>query len=276
MKHSFQALRHTPIQRYANGQFTPHDDRVAVEEPLEIRVAYPRRGKLEVQSLSITMRTPGHDEALALGFLLSEGLIRKSEDVKSVVRVPHWDKNTEANQIQIELTTEARFDPERLQRHFYMTSSCGVCGKASVEALAVQGATPFPKSIDLPTAEVILALPNRLRHEQRLFQQTGGVHAAGWFNTKGELSYRAEDIGRHNAVDKVVGQAFQNGEIPLREGILQLSGRVSFELVQKGIMAGIPIIAAVGAPSSLAIQTAKEFGMRLIGFIGKDRFNVYN
>ncbi len=229
-------------------------DSVAVEEPLEIRV--------NGTSVAVTMRTPGHDEELALGFLLSEGI------APTRARLPD---DLAANTVEVEA---AAFDPERLERHFYTSSSCGVCGKGALEAVAV--GAPHVESELRVGAELVTALPDRLRADQRAFDETGGLHATGLFGRAGELVCLREDVGRHNAMDKVVGWAFGEGRLPLADSILCVSGRLSFELVQKAAVAGCPILVAVGAPSSLAVDLAEDRGVTLCGFVRSGRVNVYS
>ncbi len=229
------------------------NDVVAVEEPLEIRV----RGA----PVAVTMRTPGHDEELAIGFALSEGLRPHA------ARAPD---DLAANTIELDA---ADFDPERLRRSFYTSSSCGVCGKGALEAVAVEA--PRVASDLHATAELVGSLPERLRSEQAAFAATGGLHATGLFDADGELLALREDVGRHNAMDKVIGRAFLDGRLPLADAILCVSGRLSFELVQKAAVAGCPILVAVGAPSSLAVELARDRGVTICGFVRGDRMNVY-
>jgi FdhD protein len=228
-------------------------DVVAVEEPLEIRIAG--------RPVAVTMRTPGHDEELALGFALSEGL------QPVAARLP---ADLAANTVELEAPA---FDPERLQRSFYTTSSCGVCGKGALEAIAVE-APRVESALRVPAA-LLSALPERLRGGQAAFAVTGGLHATGLFDADGTLRCVREDVGRHNAMDKVIGWAFQAGLLPLADSILCVSGRLSFELVQKAAVAGCPVLAAVGAPSSLAVSLAADRGMTLCGFVRDGRLNVY-
>ncbi len=229
------------------------NDVVAVEEPLEIRI-----GGMPV---AVTMRTPGHDEELAIGFALSEGLRPHA------ARAPD---DLAANTIELDA---ADFDPERLRRSFYTSSSCGVCGKGALEAVAVEA--PRVASDLHVTAELVGSLPERLRSEQAAFAATGGLHATGLFDADGELLALREDVGRHNAMDKVIGRAFLDGRLPLADAILCVSGRLSFELVQKAAVAGCPILVAVGAPSSLAVELARDRGVTICGFVRGDRMNVY-
>ena len=243
-------------------------DRVAVEEPLEIRLGYETHGERRTDSVSITMRTPGEDEELALGFLFSESIIRSPADI-AVVKPCDGD-----NTVRVELEDGVPIDLERLQRHFYTTSSCGVCGKTSLDALQVQGAKPIGSTTTF-ARDVLTAIPGRLRDAQSTFEETGGLHAAAAFNAMGELLIVREDIGRHNAVDKVVGALLRDGRLPAGDLGLMVSGRASFELMQKALVAGMPLLAAVSAPSSLAVELAREFNVTLVGFLRGDTFNVY-
>jgi len=229
-------------------------DVVAVEEPLEIRIAGA--------PVAVTMRTPGHDEELALGFALSEGLRPRG------ARPPD---DLAANTIELDAPG---FDPERLRRSFYTSSSCGVCGKGALDAVAVEA--PRVESELQVAADVIAFLPERLRAGQAAFSATGGLHATGLFDVRGELLALREDVGRHNALDKVIGRAFLDGLLPLADSILCVSGRLSFELVQKAAVAGCPLLAAVGAPSSLAVELARDRGVTLCGFVRNGRLNIYS
>jgi FdhD protein len=229
-------------------------DVVAVEEPLEIRIGGA--------PVAVTMRTPGHDEELALGFALSEGL--RASGARSAADLA-------ANTVELDAPG---FDPERLRRSFYTSSSCGVCGKGALDAVGVEAVRV---EADLRVgADLVMTLPDRLRGEQAAFEATGGLHAAGLFSTAGELLCLREDVGRHNALDKIVGWAFSEGRLPLAAAILCVSGRLSFELVQKAAVAGCPLLVAVGAPSSLAVALADEFGITLCGFVRDGRMNVYS
>lgn len=230
------------------------DDRVAVEEPLEIRI--------NGSPVAVTMRTPGHDEELALGFALSEGLRATG------ARVPD---DLAANTIELDAPG---FDPARLARSFYTTSSCGVCGKGALEAVAVES-TPIEGALAI-SASLAAQLPDRLREAQAAFESTGGLHATGLFASDGELVSAREDVGRHNAMDKVIGRSFLDGLLPLSNHVLCVSGRLSFELVQKAAVAGCPILVAVGAPSSLAVELASDRGITLCGFVRDGRLNVYS
>jgi FdhD protein len=238
------------VVRFPDGEAT---DVVAVEEPLEIRIAG--------RPVAVTMRTPGHDEELALGFALSEGL------QPVAARLP---ADLAANTVDLEAPG---FDPDRLARSFYTSSSCGVCGKGALEAVAVEA--PRVESALRVPASLVAGLPDRLRAAQAAFEATGGLHATGLFTAQRELLCLREDVGRHNAMDKVVGWAFGAGRLPLADCVLCVSGRLSFELVQKAAVAGCPLLVAVGAPSSLAVELAQDRGVTLCGFVRGGRLNVY-
>ncbi|HXF72635.1 MAG TPA: formate dehydrogenase accessory sulfurtransferase FdhD [Actinomycetota bacterium] len=252
-----------------DGRAIERTDRLAAEEPMEIRARGPGQGPI---SVAVTMRTPGGDFELACGFLYTEGLIGGREDV---VRVSYCeDPGPEEQRFNVVTVELARpLDPASLRRNFYATSSCGVCGKAALEDVEIRCA-PLPPGFAV-RAEVLARLPDELRRAQRVFELTGGLHAAGLFDGEGNLLAVREDVGRHNAVDKLVGEAVLRGELPLSERILQVSGRVSFEIVQKAAVAGIPVVAAVSAPSSLAVQAADRLGIAVAGFVRGGRFNVY-
>ncbi len=241
-------------------------DVVAVEEPLEIQLGFTS-GTRQLRTLSITMRTPGHDAELALGFLFSEGLIRHRDEVAAVL--------AGRNSVRIELEPRVEVSWPDVQRHVYTSSSCGICGKTSIDAVRAQ-ACPLPADGPSVTAAVLSSLPALLRQAQPAFASTGGIHAAGLFTPQGRLLSVREDVGRHNALDKLIGLHFQQGELPLAGHILMVSGRASFELVQKALTAGIPVMAAVGAPSSLAVDLANEAGMTLAGFVREGGFNIYS
>ncbi len=255
----------------ASGESSVTEDFLAIEEPLEIRLEFSAENQRITQSISITMRTPGDDFDLALGFLFTEGIINNSSHVEGI---KHCDARN--NVVKISLPTGLAIDVARLQRNFYTSSSCGVCGKTSIEALQMNACPTLAKTENLAHAKMIHLLPEKLRAAQSVFDSTGGLHAAGLFDADGNLMLLREDVGRHNAVDKVIGAQFQNKLIPLHDKILLVSGRASFELVQKALMAGIPVLAAVGAPSSLAVELANNFGMTLIGFVRDQRFNIYS
>jgi FdhD protein len=244
-------------------------DHVAVEEPLEIKITFIRQQRRRLRKLAVTMRTPGHDSELATGFLWTEGLIRSPQDVLAVVPC------RSGNGVRVHLRAGVALDRQRLKRHFYTTSSCGVCGKSSIEAVQVNPAFAPPEDhLRIPEA-VIHQLAERARAGQVAFECTGGLHASALFSADGTLLGLREDVGRHNALDKLIGYHVLRKQLPLSASILMVSGRVSFELVQKGAMAGIPVLVAVGAPSSLAIDLAESRGMTLIGFARQNRFNIY-
>jgi FdhD protein len=236
-------------------------DALAVEEPLEIRVAN--------RAISVTMRTPGHDEELAAGFLLSEGLITKRSDV---LHIAPCTRAAEGNVIEVTPSPELSVDFARLTRHVFASSSCGLCGKATLSSI-LQSFPPVTSAATISPA-TLLSLPLTLRQSQATFSRTGGLHAAALFTTAGHLLVLREDVGRHNAVDKVIGHAFLSS-IPLHDHVLLVSGRSSFEIMQKALAAGVPIVAAVSAPSSLAVQFADDANQTLVGFLRDDRFNVY-
>jgi FdhD protein len=244
-------------------------DQLASEEPMEIRVGTPGADQ---QAVAVTMRTPGSDFELAVGFLITEGVIDSAAAVRSVryCDVPRAEQ--QYNVVTVDL--DRPVDLSAASRTFYTTSSCGVCGKASLDAIEVRCA-PVSDGPQV-AAEVIRALPGRLRDAQRLFDRTGGLHAAGLFTADGELVVLREDVGRHNALDKVVGERALADALPLAGHVLMVSGRVSFEIVQKAAVAGIPIVCAVSAPSSLAVDAGRRFGMTIVGFVRDDRFNVYS
>lgn len=260
------ATTHATIIKMTNSTAASANDILAVEEPLEIRLAY---GDIE-KNISVTMRTPGNDAELAQGFLFTEGIISNADEVVSV-------KEIKENTVVVTLREDVAPVMNKLDRNFYTTSSCGVCGKASIDAVKTYCDTDgYPYDNLQCTAALISSLPDILRRQQAVFEQTGGLHGCAIFNMKGELLLLREDVGRHNALDKLIGASFGNKSLPLAEHILLLSGRASFELVQKAAMAGIKIIAAVGAPSSLAVQMAEEWNITLIGFLRGERFNIYS
>lgn len=247
------------------------EDILAAEEPLEIRLEYGPSGARTTKSISVTMRTPGQDIELATGFLFTEGIIHQQTDISGAEHL-HGD----ANIVRISLGAEIKPDTSKLERNFYTTSSCGVCGKSSIEAVRVAAAvSPAGDDIRL-SPELIYQLPAALRAQQAVFESTGGLHASALFDLAGNLLLTREDVGRHNALDKVIGAALGMGILPLQQHILLLSGRASFELMQKATMAGIKVVAAVGAPSGLAVQMAKESDITLLGFLRGERFNIYS
>jgi FdhD protein len=247
---------------------------VAVEEPLELRVEYARGARRETRNVSVTMRTPGQDFELAAGFLFSEGLLQSRDQLREISYC-QTEEPQEYNVVSVRLRDSVPFDADLLTRNFYTTSSCGVCGKASLEAVEIRGCEPLPSGTPVLEAAVMARLPDLLLEGQAGFQRTGGLHAAGLFDATGRLETLREDVGRHNAVDKIVGEAFLAGNLPLDDRVLTVSGRTSFEIMQKALAAGIPVVVAVGAPSSLAVDVARRFNMTLAGFTRGDRFNLY-
>jgi FdhD protein len=260
-------LNLTQVSEWDNGQLRRKDDYLASEEPLEIRVGD--------QPLSVTMRTPGHDLELAAGFLFTEGLVQSGEQIISLQPVVPSEVPDSGNVVQATLVPEATPDFAKMRRHFFASSSCGICGKASIDAVRSRLLTA-PNSDFRFDPELLVGLPEVLRSEQDVFRRTGGLHAAALFDSSGALQVLREDIGRHNAVDKVIGWALMIGRVPLTESVLLVSGRGGFEIVQKSIAAGIPIVASVSAPSSLAVQLARELRLTLIGFLRGRRFVIYS
>ena len=255
-----------------HGDVKLRSDYLATEEPLEVRLVAGGR----THTLAVTMRTPGSDFELAAGFLYGEGVIGGREEIARITYCtdPDIDPEQHFNIVNVELAGRVVPDLHSLERHFFTTSACGVCGKASLDALRVRGC-PRVSSGPEVSSEVIYGLPDKLRGAQGVFTSTGGLHAAGLFSSAGELVCLREDVGRHNAVDKVVGWALMQGSLPLSGQILMVSGRSSFEIMQKALAAGVPVVCAVSAPSSLAVALAREFDMTLIGFLREQRFNVY-
>lgn len=251
------------IRRWQQGADAKDDvDEIVAEEPLEIRV--------DGRSVSVTMRTPGHDDELAAGFLFSEGLLRRCADVREIA--PEWMRD-DCNIIDVRLADGITFDFESLSRHVFASSSCGVCGKASIESVHIH--FPPVESDVVVADDVLLALPERMERRQESFRRTGGLHAAAVFDAAGGLIVLREDVGRHNAVDKVLGHALLHNLLPFDRHILMVSGRASFEILQKALAGRIPIVAAVSAPSSLAVQFADDSGQTLVGFLRGERMNVY-
>jgi len=264
-------------------------DNLAIEEPLEIQLTYGPSTSRQTRSISVTMRTPGNDFDLAAGFLMTEGVIRDANDIQRIAYAGQPFHQVESspqtmgslklgsrqNIVRVDLETDIAVSLATLQRNFYATSSCGICGKASL--LALRTVCP-PRAANNFRIEshVLYSLPGRLRASQGVFNRTGGLHGAGLFNSAGNLLALREDVGRHNAVDKLIGSQFLADRTPLRDRLLLLSGRASFELLQKALMSGIPMVAAVGAPSSLAVEIAKEFDITVVGFLRHDRFNIYH
>ena len=252
-----------PIWKWQAGQpLRPDHDELAIEEPVEIRV----RGR----AVSVTMRTPGHDDELAAGFLLTEGLIRRPNDI---LKIEACGRNEEGNLINVLLAPDVHVDFERLTRHVFASSSCGLCGKATIDA--VRGQFPSITNNASVSSDVLQSLPDKMRQAQDTFSRTGGLHAAALFDVDGNLLVLREDVGRHNAVDKVLGHALLKDRLPLDRHILLVSGRSSFEIMQKALAGRIPIVAAVSAPSSLAVEFANEAGQTLVGFLREGRMNIY-
>ncbi len=252
------------------------EDLLAVEQPLEIKIVYGPENDRQQKNISVTMCTPGHDEELAVGFLFTEGIITGKEDIMNCGAAAN-------NTVIATLRPGISFDPKKIERHFYTSSSCGVCGKSSIDAVK-NNIVCKPEAIPIiVNADIITSLPDSLKKQQEVFKHTGGLHASALFDLTGNLLLTREDVGRHNALDKLIGASLQVvdeplkrlAEIPLDKHILLLSGRASFELIQKAAMAGIKVVCAVGAPSSLAVELAKETNMTLIGFLRDGRFNIY-
>lgn len=264
-------LRAFSIRRVTNAGTERITDQIAAEEPLAIVVKHWQKDAAVTTNLAVTMRTPGHENELAAGLLLSEGVIRGLEDVVEVRALG----SQPSNEVLVELARGVDFEAWRLARNGFVSSSCGVCGKRSREAMQ-QDLPKVQEDEFRVAARVIHALPAALRARQPAFEETGGLHAAALVRASGEIEAVFEDIGRHNALDKLTGWAFLNGRTPLRERFVFLSSRGSFELVQKAAMAGAPMLATVGGPSSLAIETARELQMTLVGFVREERFNVYS
>ena len=268
----------------------PHRDQLATEEPLEIRLraagiaqdegplpVFRRRGQgAGHRTVAITMRTPGHDDELAAGFLYGEGIVRSASEIQAISHCDDADLDDDKryNIVNVDLRADVLPDLPALERHFYTSSACGVCGKASLESLRLRGCPTIAPGPEVDAA-VLRSLPERLRAGQGIFDATGGLHAAALFDAEGNLLAVREDVGRHNALDKIVGWALRGGRLPLSRHIVMVSGRSSFEILQKSLMAGAPIVCAVSAPSSLAVSLAREFGMTLVGFLRGERFNVY-
>jgi FdhD protein len=261
-----ESIKLTQVSEWDDGKISRKEDYLSAEEPLEIRIG--------AEALSVTMRTPGHDLELAAGFLFTEGIVKRREEIVALTAVPEGEGERQGNIISAELAPQAAPDFEKMRRHFFAASSCGICGKASVDAVRSR-LSQAPNPDFRVDAEMLLRLPEILRESQAVFGRTGGLHAAGLFDSTGKLLVLREDIGRHNAVDKVIGWALWEGRVPLSEAILLVSGRGGFEIVQKSIAAGVPVLASVSAPSSLAVQLARELGQTLVGFLRGRRFVIY-
>lgn len=263
------------ITQIKNGKRNPIEDTLAVEEPMEIRLVFGSEEKRTGRSLAITMRTPDHDFELAVGFLFCEGIISSFDQIKKIEFAGAVAKGRDKpNIVRVELNPGIEVRTQDLQRNFYTTSSCGVCGKGSLDALEAQTLKPIESDLRV-SGDMICKLPNLLRAEQTVFHTTGGIHAAGAFDAAGQLGCLREDVGRHNALDKLIGQSLIDSKLPMSNSIVVVSGRASFDLLQKSLSASIPILVAVGAPSSLAVDLAERFGLTLIGFASQQRFNVY-
>ena len=286
---SDDSMSQTSVERVTGEASRKVLDQLAIEEPLEIQLTYGPQNSRKAKSISVTMRTPGNDFDLAAGFLMTEGVVRNANDIEDIVYAnPSVSESAQfplimnptkpgskQNIVRVDLATHVTVSLASLQRNFYTTSSCGICGKASL--LALRTVCP-PRAANKFRVEthVLHSLPDRLRSSQGVFDRTGGLHGAGLFDSIGKLLALREDVGRHNAVDKLIGSEFLAGRTPLRERVLVLSGRASFELLQKALMGGFPMVAAVGAPSSLAVDVAKEFDITLIGFLRDGHFNIYH
>src|SRR5918995_350341 len=260
------------VRSVEEGRARVRPDSLATEEPMEIRLA---SGEAR-QTVAVTMRTPGADFELAAGFLYGEGIVSSPEDILKISYCidPDIDAEQQYNIVNVELRGGRDYDLKPLERHFYTTSACGVCGKASLEQLELRGCPVIPPGPEV-APEKIYALPEKLREEQGLFEATGGLHAAALFDAEGNLVALKEDVGRHNATDKLLGWALLEGRLPLSDHIVMVSGRSSFEIMQQCLPAGVPIVCAISAPSSLAVDVAREFGMTLVGFLRGNKFNVY-
>jgi FdhD protein len=288
-----RVTRHSMIDAFVeriSGQTSQHvQDSVVVEEPLEIQLGYGPVDSRKTKSISVTMRTPGNDFDLAAGFLMTEGVVHDGNDIEHIAyTVYHFSERGEnpqidaarmassrRNTVRVELAAGVPVSIANLERNFYTTSSCGICGKASLLALQTV-CPPRVKNNFRFDAQLLYSLPARLRETQGAFDRTGGLHAAGLFDSAGHLLAVSEDVGRHNAVDKLIGSEFLADRTPLRNCVMLLSGRASFELMQKALMGGVPMVASIGAPSSLAVNVAKEFDIILVGFLRQDQFNIYH
>jgi len=262
------------VATYESGGVERRSDVVAVEEPLEIRVLVEEGGHRRRHGVAVTMRTPGHDLELAAGFFLSEGIVSARDDIWTIAHCAEARGPEQGNVVDVHLQPGVPFDPARFSRNVYTSSSCGVCGKTSIDLVRAVCPVP-PAGRERIAREVLNGLPETLRQAQPVFSRTGGLHAAGLFDAAGHLLLQREDVGRHNALDKLVGRLLLDGALPAADRVLLVSGRASFELVQKALVAGIPVLAAVGAPSSLAVELARDLGMTLVGFLRGGRFNVY-
>lgn len=262
-------IRKVNINRFRNNSWNALDDAVAIEEPLEISLAYWLDGIKQTRNISVTMRTPGHDKELACGFLFTEGILPGAGSIEDVQQFME-------NEVTIVTQKEAILDLSKIERHFYTSSSCGVCGKSSIDAIRTVKHFRHAGGVLTVAGDILMGLNNKVKAQQEVFESTGGLHASALFDKAGNFLGLFEDVGRHNALDKLIGALLIENKLPLEAHILFLSGRASFELVQKAAMANIPIICALGAPSSLAVELAVEFGITLVGFLKEQSFNVYS
>jgi len=258
------------ITKYTDGNLEIAEEIVAVEEPLNIKLSWSSATGQLSRDIAITMRTPGHDDELAAGYLFTEGILQSKNDISKIVHA-----KSDPNQIEVILTENKIPELKYSNRSGYVSSACGICGKTGMDDIIIE--SPFGKRKESITIEknILFELHNTLRKQQSVFETTGGIHAAALFNSSGNLQLVREDIGRHNALDKIIGNSLMNEKLPLEQSILLLSGRASFELIQKAAMAGITIVASVGAPSSMAVSMARDSGITLIGFLRDNRFNIY-
>ena len=272
-----ESVARVPVVGVEGAEGVERTDLLAVEEPLEVRVLVEEGGRRRRHPIAVTMRTPGHDFELAAGFLHCEGALADRAALAGIAYCQSGTAEEARNVVEVVLAPGAAFDPARFSRNVYTTSSCGICGRGSLEL--VRAALPAPAAMASAEPrldrEMLLTLPRRLGDSQTVFAATGGLHAAGLFDPAGGLELLREDVGRHNAVDKIVGALLLGGRLPATDRLLLVSGRASFELVQKAVMAGMPALAAVGAPSSLAVELARDHGLTLIGFLRDGRFNLY-
>jgi FdhD protein len=256
----------TQVSEWQDGSVRRFEDYLVAEEPLEVRV--------NGTPLTVTMRTPGHDLELAAGFLFTEGIIQKREQIALLEHAQGGSREAAGNAVEVRLIG-IEFERERMQRNFFAASSCGICGKASIDAVRVRG-IPAPSAETRFHPDLLCSFPDKLRASQTIFGRTGGLHAAGLFSSEGELLAVREDVGRHNAVDKIVGWALREGRVPLAGCALMVSGRGGFEIIQKALVAGLPMVASVSAPSGLAVRMARELGLTLVGFLRGRRFLIYS
>ena len=259
------------IHKVGSGKMDELADKVAVEEPLQIQLLYSTSTGQMLKDIAVTMRTPGNDEELAAGFLFTEGILKDGEDISEIKR-----SHTDENIVQVILKENIIPVLGNAARNFYTTSSCGVCGKASIDAINTVSVFTLQQDSIFLNAAVLYNLQDKIKVQQQVFEDTGGIHASALFDVNGKFIMLREDVGRHNALDKIIGAALMKNKLPLNKCLLFLSGRSSFELVQKAVMAGIKVIVAVGAPSSLAVEMAKENNITLIGFLRNERFNIYS